>query len=148
MDQESENKAIEAILAEDSRYSVEAYELVVDALRAVAKRRRKGDRGPKVARLDAAALLAAVRDFALEEYGPMTYTLLESWNLRSCRDIGEVVFNLAGRGVVALESGDRREDFHGGFDFAEAFRRPFEPARPVRPRARSRRRRLGLFWKA
>jgi uncharacterized repeat protein (TIGR04138 family) len=148
MDQESENRAIEAILAEDARYAVEAYELVVDALREAARRRRKSGRGPKVARLDAAGLLDAVREFALDEYGPMTFTLLESWNLRACRDIGEVVFNLARRGVVSLESGDRVEDFEKGFSFDEAFRLPFEPARPVRSRSRSRRRRLGLFWKA
>lgn len=148
MDQESENKAIEAILAEDGRYAAEAYEMVVDALRAAAKGRRRSGPGPRVARLDPAGLLDAVREFALEEYGPLTLTLLQSWNVHGCRDIGEIVFNLASRGVVALEPGDRRESFHAGFDFEEAFRRPFEPERPVRPAARSRRRRLGLFWKA
>lgn len=148
MDQESENKAIEAILGKDTRFAGEAYELVVDALRTAAKGRRKAASGARIARLDAADLLDAVRHFALEEYGPLTLTLLHSWNVRSCRDIGEIVFNLAHRGVVALEPGDRRESFQEGFDFEEAFRRPFEPVRPVRPRARSRRPRLGFFWKA
>jgi uncharacterized repeat protein (TIGR04138 family) len=148
MDQKSEDKAIEAILREDLRFAGEAYELVVDALRVAAKGRRKSASGARIARLDAAGLLDAVRSFALEEYGPMTLTLLQSWNVRNCRDIGEVVFNLARRGVVALEPGDRRESFQEGFDFEEAFRRPFEPVRPIRPRARSRSRRLGLFWKA
>lgn len=148
MDQESENKAIEAILVKDARYPAEAYELVVDALRVAAKGRRRSASGARIARLDAVGLLDAVRRFALEEYGPLTLTLLHSWNVRHARDFGEIVFNLAGRGVVALEPGDRRASFHDGFDFEEAFRRPFEPVRPVRPRPRSRPRRRGLFWKA
>ncbi|NUN93399.1 MAG: hypothetical protein HUU04_06430 [Verrucomicrobiae bacterium] len=148
MDEKSENKAIAAIVREDPRYPAEAYELVVDALRAAAGKRRKSHRGPRIARLNAAGLLDAVRGFALDEYGPMTLTLLESWNVRACRDLGEVVFNLACRGVIALEADDRREDFLGGFDFEEAFRRPFEPERPIIVPARSRRRRLGFFWKA
>ncbi|MCC7518891.1 MAG: hypothetical protein IT578_06870 [Verrucomicrobiae bacterium] len=147
MDQKSEDQAIEAILGEDSRYPVEAYELVVDALRVTAKKRRGTARGVRAARLNAAGLLDAVREFALEEYGPMAFTLLESWNLRGCRDLGEVVFNLAWRKVVALEPGDRREDFATGFDFDEAFRRPFEPSRPLRLPARSRRR-FRLFRKS
>lgn len=148
MDEKAENKAIAAIVREDARYPTEAYELVVDALRAAAKRRRRTPRSPRIGRLDAAGVLDAVRDFALDEYGPMALTLLGSWNVRACRDLGEVVYNLADRGVIALEANDRREDFLGGFDFEEAFRRPFEPERPMRSPAPSRRRRrLGFFWK-
>jgi uncharacterized repeat protein (TIGR04138 family) len=74
-------------------------------------------------------LLEGIREFALEQYGPMTFALLEGWGLRRCEDFGEIVFHLVDYGVLGKTEQDRREDFAGGYDFREAFLRPFEPAR-------------------
>jgi uncharacterized repeat protein (TIGR04138 family) len=51
----------------------------------------------------------------------MARTVLEHWGIRSCEDIGEVVFNLVGSGVLSASDNDSRDDFKGGYDFREAF---------------------------
>ncbi len=58
----------------------------------------------------------------------MSLLLLEEWGIRSCADIGELVFNLIEEGELRKTEQDRREDFAAGFDFNDAFRRPFLPS--------------------
>jgi uncharacterized repeat protein (TIGR04138 family) len=87
-------------------------------------------------------LLNGIRDFALVQYGPMAITVLKEWGINSCQDFGEIVFNMIDIGWLAKTEQDSRADFQGGYDFYDAFRRPFLPAdkqkpidrnRPVRP---------------
>jgi uncharacterized repeat protein (TIGR04138 family) len=80
-------------------------------------------------------LLAGIRAFALQQYGPMALTLLQEWGVHRCEDFGELVFNLIDRGVLSQTETDSRADFAGGYDFVEAFRKPFLPTRPARPPA-------------
>jgi uncharacterized repeat protein (TIGR04138 family) len=58
----------------------------------------------------------------------MTMTVLEEWGVRNCRDFGEIVFNMVEIGLLAKTEKDTREDFDGGYEFEEAFRKPFLPA--------------------
>src|SRR5215216_1416498 len=37
-------------------------------------------------------LLDGIRQYALQEYGPMAMMVLNSWGVKSCADFGEVVF--------------------------------------------------------
>jgi uncharacterized repeat protein (TIGR04138 family) len=74
-------------------------------------------------------LLEGMRAFALEQFGPMAKTVLNSWGVRSCADIGDIVFNLIDQKVFSKTESDRREDFAGIYDFDEVFVKPFAPAR-------------------
>ncbi len=132
----------------DPRYDADAYLFLRDALdhtlggrskKAVAEHRHV--RGPE--------LLGGFRDLALKEFGPLALTVLDAWGLKRCEDVGEMVFNLIGVGAFGSTAEDSKEDFAGGYDFAEAFQRPFLPsggrvplvlAPPRRPRASARRR--------
>jgi uncharacterized repeat protein (TIGR04138 family) len=60
----------------------------------------------------------------------MTPTVLSEWGIRSCEDFGEIVFNLIKHKQATQSQTDSREDFKGGYDFDEAFRKPFLPAKP------------------
>jgi uncharacterized repeat protein (TIGR04138 family) len=62
---------------------------------------------------------------ALEQFGPMVPSVLDSWSVSSCSDVGEIVFRLIDSGVFGKSETDRREDFNDVFDFEEAFVRPF-----------------------
>jgi len=73
-------------------------------------------------------LLEGIRQFTLKEYGPMAVLILDEWGIRSCADFGELVFNLIEQGELRKTDQDRREDFAAGYDFHEAFRRPYLPA--------------------
>lgn len=65
-------------------------------------------------------LLDGVREFALAEFGLMARTVFESWNIRSTRDFGEIVFELVERGEMRATEDDRIEDFDGVFEFEQA----------------------------
>ncbi|HEY9170742.1 MAG TPA: Minf_1886 family protein, partial [Verrucomicrobiae bacterium] len=49
------------------------------------------------------------------------------WNIRACRDFGEIVFNMVESGMLAKTERDSIRDFEGGYDFDDAFRKPFLP---------------------
>jgi uncharacterized repeat protein (TIGR04138 family) len=81
----------------------------------------------KVRHVTGQELLAGIRSYALDQYGPMTLTVLGEWGVRRCEDFGEIVFNMVENHLLAKTKKDSREDFKGGYDFEEAFRRPYLP---------------------
>ncbi len=124
------------IASRDSRYDGEAYGLVREALDYTQRKVHHDPRTPRDRahrHVTGQQLLEGLREYALTTYGPMAYFLLQEWGIRRGEDVGEIVFNLVehGRGMFGKTEQDQREDFHGGYDFFEAFRRPFLPANPA-----------------
>ena len=70
-------------------------------------------------------LAVGFRDFAVEQFGPMTKTVLDVWNLRTTEDIGAIVFNLIDIGLLSKMPEDRLEDFQQLYSFQEAFAGPY-----------------------
>jgi len=115
------------ILARDSRYRPEAYLFVREALDHTQK--LLGRPPPdEIRHVTGKQLLEGAKQYALSQYGPMALMVLEEWGIRSCEDIGEVVFNMVDAGLLAKTEQDSREDFKGAYDFEEAFRTPFLPS--------------------
>jgi uncharacterized repeat protein (TIGR04138 family) len=134
---------IDQIRLEDPRFDKGAYFFVRQALDHTLKGEKlKGGKKETAGRVESHVsgqeLLEGIREFALEQYGPMAFALLEGWGLRRCEDFGEIVFHLVDYGVLGKTEQDQREDFTGGYDFREAFLRPFEPARGGAGEARTR----------
>lgn len=123
------DEELDKIIAKDSRYTREAYIFVREALdhtqKAITKPSR--DEGPR--HVSGQELLAGIRDFGLQQYGPMTLTVLNEWGIRCCEDFGEIVFNMVENALLAKTEKDSRDDFKGGYNFEEAFRKPFLPRR-------------------
>lgn len=127
------------VLARDPRYTVEAYQFVLQALdhtktlrRPVAGRpqaeRVVRQAAPKRPRTTTRAehvtgqeLCHGARDLALRQYGLLALTVLGRWGIRSTSDLGEIVYNLIASGDLEKTPQDTRSDFDGVFDFAEAF---------------------------
>lgn len=117
------------ILEQDSRYDRGAYFFLREALDFTQKTApRSGEE--EVRHVTGQELLAGIRQYAIQQYGPMALTVLEQWGVHRCEDFGEIVFNLVEHNLLAKTEKDGRADFAGGYDFAEAFRRPFQPAAP------------------
>lgn len=116
------------IVSRDPRYRPEAYQFVREALDATQRAIGKANKG-KARHVTGQELLAGIRAYALSQYGPMTLTLFHEWGLGRCEDFGEIVFNLVEQKVLSRTETDSRADFEGGFDFEEAFRKPFQPTR-------------------
>jgi len=56
-------------------------------------------------------LLEGIRQYALQQYGPMTVTVFEEWGVNHCRDFGEIVFNMVESGLLQKTETDTRNDF-------------------------------------
>ena len=127
---------LEKIIAEDPRYKREAYHFVREALDHTQKKLTKQERGT-VRHVSGQELLEGIREFAVGQYEPMTVTLFDDWGVSRCEDFGEIVFNLVERNVLAKTESDTRQDFVGGYNFHDAFVRPFlPPSRQNLPSAR------------
>src|SRR5438067_13069901 len=118
--------ALERIIAQDPRFDREAYSFLRDALDFTVKQLKK-NKEETSRHVTPTQLLEGVRQFALKEFGPMAMTVLDYWGVRSCGDLGEVVFNLIRSGLFGKTETDSIEQFRAGYDFHEAFVAPFLP---------------------
>ena len=57
----------------------------------------------------------------------MAATVLEEWGIHNSRDFGEIVFNMVEIELLAKTEDDNRDHFNNGYDFTDAFRKPFWP---------------------
>ncbi|UCG75969.1 MAG: hypothetical protein JSV95_01180 [Gemmatimonadota bacterium] len=71
--------------------------------------------------LSGAELAEAVRDLALDRFGPLARTVLHHWGIHSTSDMGNVVFLLVESGILIKQPTDTPEDFEDLFSFEEAF---------------------------
>ena len=122
-------EALESVVGSDPRYQRDGYIFLRDALDFTTKQHKKV-KGGSVRHVTGPELLDGVRQYALKEFGPMVMTVFDSWGIRSCEDVGHMVFNLIGAGVFGKTEQDSIEDFKDVYDFEEAFVKPFAPAKP------------------
>jgi uncharacterized repeat protein (TIGR04138 family) len=138
MKEVSFEQALDQIREKDPRYTRDAYLFLREALDHTQKsvkapRESRSGRGEKPAEglpirhVTGQELLDGIRAYALEQFGPMVLTVFEDWGIRSCADFGEIVFNMVEIGLLAKTDKDTREDFKNGYNFDEAFRKPFLP---------------------
>ena len=134
------NHQLALLLKEDRRYRLDAYLFVFEALSYAQDVMGLGtesasepaveiddeeDEGPQ-RHVTGQELCEAIRRFALQQYGLMAKTVLESWGIRRTGDFGEIVFNLIRIGRMRKTPHDRREDFDDVYDFETAFREEFK----------------------
>ncbi|MDP2911879.1 MAG: hypothetical protein Q8N76_06080 [Candidatus Omnitrophota bacterium] len=107
--------ALLKLIDKDKRYDPEAYSFIMASLDFTMKRlKRKGH-------IKGQELADGIRDYALDQFGPMARVVLEKWGVKSTNDFGEIVFNLIGSGLLGKTDEDRKEDFNNRYDFKEAF---------------------------
>src|SRR5262249_4581640 len=127
MQEVSFDEALAIICAKDVRFAREGYLFVRDALNHTQKEISKKNRN-EVRHVTGQELLIGIREYALTQYGPMATMLLQEWGIRNCRDFGVMVFNMVEAGWLAKTETDSIEDFEAGYNFHEAFQKPFLPA--------------------
>ena len=120
------DEALENVLAKDSRYARDAYVFLREALDFTQKLIGRENRGT-VRHVSGQELLDGIRQYALQQFGPMTVTVFDEWGVKGCRDFGEIVFNMVETGLLAKTEKDSRADFQNGYDFTDAFHKPFWP---------------------
>jgi uncharacterized repeat protein (TIGR04138 family) len=128
------NEVVELIHKEDPRYDRKAYTFIRLGLDQTVKELRKRDteRAQRSQHVSGPELLDGLRAYALEQYGPLAKTVLNSWGIQRCSDFGDLVFNLIEYNVFSKTENDRREDFSEVYTFEDAFVKPFLPSKRQR----------------
>ncbi len=108
-------ETIEDIVTRDRRYKIDGYNFVLDALNYTVKNLNKARH------VSGRELLAGIRQYTKEQFGPMARTVLEHWGINSTEDFGNIVFNLVNAKVLSKTEQDSIEDFRDGYNFNEAF---------------------------
>ena len=122
-------EGIERIMERDARYNPDAYLFVREGLDFTVKLHKKT--GQVATRhVTGQELLEGLRRYALQQFGPMTKTVLSYWGVKRCEDFGEIVFNMVDGGILGKQERDSRDDFKGGYDFDEVFVKPYQPSQP------------------
>jgi uncharacterized repeat protein (TIGR04138 family) len=137
---------ITKLLKKDRRYPLEAYVFVFEALGYAQNVLDMGTESPSEPldlpqprseeeqgserHVSGQELCEAIRRFAVEQYGYMAKTVLNSWGVKSTGDFGEIVFNLIRIGQMRKTARDRREDFDDVYDFDTAFKQQFKISPP------------------
>ncbi|MEM1166091.1 MAG: Minf_1886 family protein [Planctomycetota bacterium] len=111
-------------------YPPSAYSLVHEGLRHAVQRvfdedheRLMGDR-----HVSGQELCLGVRDVAIEQFGPLARTVLETWHISSTDDFGSMVRAMVQAGLLRMSERDTLEDFHSVYDFDEAFGTQLDPS--------------------
>jgi hypothetical protein len=124
MNDQSFEDTVARICDKDSRYDIEAYYFVREGLTCAAEKYKDGDTRRHVTGQE---LCEAIREYALDEFGPAAYLVLTEWGLSKTNDFGSIVYRLINEGVFGKEPGDSKDDFSNVYSFEKAFKEPFEP---------------------
>ena len=112
-----ESDPFDDIVAKDPRYDARAYALLMDVIHYL------GEGGKHMSSAD---IMEEFKERALDQYGPLTYTVLTEWGVSATEDIGEMMFNLVEFKRIRKDEDDNPDDFRDGFDFKEAFLGPYQ----------------------
>lgn len=133
-----ESCSIFELVEQDSRYPIEAYFFVREALAFAADSMELGDcqdpdlpasSGQKLHRerhLSGRELCEAIRQYSLNQFGYMAQVVLASWGICETQCFGDIVYNMINIGIMKKSNYDRKSHFDDVFDFDEVFNENFE----------------------
>lgn len=114
MDQNFED-VIDDICLKDPRYKPDAYVFVMDAL-SFAQKKFKCQ-----THVTGEQLLVGSREILVEQFGPMTLSVLRHWGITNTEDFGNIVFNMVEARLLSKTSDDSMESFRDFYNFDEVF---------------------------
>ncbi len=125
------DEALDLVCREDPRYAKNAYLFLYKALDFTVKLCKRQNNQGVERHVSGQELLEGIRQYALDQFGPLARTVLENWGVYACEDFGAMVFNLVKFELLKRTDRDRLEDFSGGYDFYVAFELPFKSSKPA-----------------
>lgn len=112
---------IQTVRRRDRRFSRHAYYFVLDALDYTIQHLGREQMCGEERHVGGRELLAGIKEYAADQFGPMAALVFERWGVRNAGDFGEIVFNLIDAELLSRRASDSRLDFVDGSDFREAF---------------------------
>ena len=107
-------------MEENHQYKFEAYSFVMAGLHHTVSKL------PKSRHITGAELLEGIREYTLEQFGPMARTVLNYWGIFATEDFGKIVFALVEVGILRKQPEDKIEDFQNVYSFEQAFDRGYK----------------------
>ena len=127
---EPEPKSLQEIVA-STRYAVDAFHFVRRGLDFTVHRvHTNPERLPEGQRhVDGAQLSEGLREFAVDQYGPLAKMVLNRWNIWRTEDFGRIVFAMVEGGLMQANQNDSVADFESVYEFETAFDVPVSVSR-------------------
>ncbi len=116
---------VSRICDKNGDYDPEAYWFLREGLDRTT--RRLGRDAGKDRHVSGRELCEGLRDYAIEQYGPLALLVLTQWGVYETADFGTMVMELVNAGVFGKRGGEGKADFDKVFSFEEAFAAPYEP---------------------
>jgi uncharacterized repeat protein (TIGR04138 family) len=113
----SERKSLEEIAQQDGRYSPRAVRFVYEGL-GYTVRKLAGQPGHVTGQM----LCEGLRQLALEKWGRLSLLVFNSWQVKSTRDLGEIVYLLIRHKWMKSQPTDSIDDFNDVYDFKTVFK--------------------------
>lgn len=117
---------VDRIVDQDPRYAAEAYAFISDAVLYTTKK-LEAESHPQKRHITGKELLEGIKEFAMQQFGPIAPEVLRHWGLNDTMAIGHVVFNMVNNHLLGKSQEDTIDDFRNGFDFDMEFSKPFLP---------------------
>ena len=111
----------EQAIRKDGRFPVEAYDFVQRGLDLAARRCHGDEKGEGSRHVTGQELCLAIRDLAVDSWGPLASEVLRQWNVHRTRDFGEMVYLMIDLGLMGRQDSDSISDFDDVFDFDSVF---------------------------
>ncbi len=113
-------KTPEEIAKEDSRYNPKAIRFVYEGLGYTAK-----EVAAKPTHVSGQTLCEGLRKLALEKWGRLAMLVLNTWQVKTTRDLGEIVYLMIKHEWMSTQPTDSIDDFNDVYDFKTVFKDQF-----------------------
>ncbi|MHC4365711.1 MAG: Minf_1886 family protein [Planctomycetota bacterium] len=114
-------KNLEKIAREDGRYDPRAIKFVYEALGYTAKKLTT-----EPTHVTGQKLCQGLKKLALKKWGRLAKLVLNSWNLKTTRDFGEIVYLMIKHKWMSAQPTDSIDDFDDVYDFNTTFKKHFK----------------------
>jgi len=121
---------VRKVWKEDGRYRLEAYQFLFDSLDKAVRLAGKEEAQGSERHVSGQELLAGMRAYASDLFGPLAAQVWRTWGVHSTLDWGRIVFALVEAKLLNRQDTDTIDDFAAGYDFDEAFVRHYRPELP------------------
>jgi len=122
-------KKLEEIAKEDGRFSTGAFKFVYEGLGCSAKKIPTED--IRVGSVEAPhhvtgqSLCEGLRKLAIEKWGRLAMLVLNTWNIKTTHDFGEIVYLMIKHRWMSAQPADSIDDFNDVYDLKTAFKDQF-----------------------
>jgi len=114
-------KNLEKIAREDGRFSPQALKFVYEGLGYTAKKNLT-----EPVHITGQTLCSGLRQLALKKWGRLAMLVLNTWNVKTTRDFGEIVYLMIKHKWMSAQPTDSIDDFNDVYDFKTVFKDQFK----------------------